>query len=261
MTATIKRTALYARVSTADQHSGLEAQIRTLKEFCEKSKIENFELFADENISGAKASRPGLDRMMQACRSGEIDRVIVYSFSRFARSTTHLLAALEEYRALNIQFLSITEQIDTNSPMGRAFFTVIAAIAQLERELIVERVKNGLKNAKAKGKHIGRKKTRNSEILRVLIKRGLPYRVISSIAGCSHGAVWAEKLAVLREEKEAREKKEQAEKEAAELAGNVIFPASQALEELKIHAAATSGDSKAGSASENPDYRALLQTS
>ncbi|MBS1984872.1 MAG: recombinase family protein [Bdellovibrionales bacterium] len=209
MTATTKRTALYARVSTADQHSGLEAQIRTLKEFCEKSKIENFELFADENISGAKASRPGLDRMMQACRSGEIERVVVYSFSRFARSTTHLLSALEEFRPLNIQFLSITEQIDTNSPMGRAFFTVIAAIAQLERELIVERVKNGLKNAKAKGKHIGRKKTRNSEILRVLIKRGLPYRVISSIASCSHGAVWAEKRAILLEEQAAKKKAEE----------------------------------------------------
>lgn len=214
-----KRTALYARVSTADQASGLEAQVRTLKDFCEKNGITNFELFADENVSGAKASRPGLDRMMQAARNGELERVVVYSFSRFARSTTHLLAALEEFKTVNVAFLSITEQIDTNSPMGRAFFTVIAAIAQLERELIVERVKNGLKNAKAKGKHIGRKKTRNSAVLRVLIKRGLPYRVISSIAGCSHGAVWAEKLAMRKEEQEAAAAKPQAE----EMSGTV-FP-------------------------------------
>lgn len=200
-----KVTCLYVRVSTQDQSSGLESQIRTLKEFCEKNNIKNFELFADEGISGAKSSRPSLDRMMSLVREGKVERVIVYSFSRFARSVTHLLTALEEFRGKNVAFLSYTEQVDTNSPMGRAFFVVIAAISQLERELIVERVKNGLKNARLKGKHIGRKKTRPSEIIRALLKKNLPYRTIASVAGISHGSVWAEKRLMLQEEAQAKE--------------------------------------------------------
>lgn len=144
----LRRVAAYIRVSTSDQKSGLEAQARALKEYCEHGKIADYELFADENVSGAKVSRPSLDRMMEAVRRGEISTVIVYSFSRFARSTTHLLTALEEMKKYGVEFVSVTERIETNSPMGRAFFTVIAAIAQLERELIVERVRCGLRNAK-----------------------------------------------------------------------------------------------------------------
>lgn len=119
-----KITCLYVRVSTQDQVSGMESQIRTLKEFCEKNGVKNAEIFADEGISGAKHSRPGLDRMMKLVREGKAERVIVYSFSRFARSVTHLLTALEEFRAKNVSFISYTEQVDTNSPMGRAFFTL-----------------------------------------------------------------------------------------------------------------------------------------
>ena len=199
-----RRTAVYARVSTADQQSGLEAQTRTLKDFCEKQGIYDYELFADENQSGAKVSRPSLDRMMASVRNNEIDRVIVYSFSRFARSTTHLLGALEEFRQLNVTFLSLTEQVDTNSPMGRAFFTVIAAIAQLERELIVERVKNGLKNAKAKGKHIGRVKTRPSDLIRALLKSGMTLRQAARVAQCSHGSISLEKKLMKLEAEQAR---------------------------------------------------------
>lgn len=214
-------TGLYVRVSTSDQSSGLEAQVRTLKEFCEKNKITHFELFCDEGISGAKSSRPGLDRMMALVREGKVEKVVVYSFSRFARSVTHLLSALEEFKKYNASFISYTEQVDTNSPMGRAFFTVIAAIAQLERELIVERVKNGLKNAKAKGKLIGRKKTRNSELIRALLKKRLPYRTIAAVANCSHGSVWAEKRLVFQEEAEAKLKAMQAPQV---LAGGEHFP-------------------------------------
>jgi DNA invertase Pin-like site-specific DNA recombinase len=141
----MRRVAVYARVSTADQKTGLESQIRALKEHCERMKVENYEVFADENISGAKVSRPSLDRMMVAIRNKEISTVIVYSFSRFARSTTHLLGALEEMSKCETEFISITEKIETSSPMGRCFFTVIAAISQLERELIVERSRMGLK--------------------------------------------------------------------------------------------------------------------
>jgi DNA invertase Pin-like site-specific DNA recombinase len=109
-----KKVALYARVSTADQTSGLEAQMRTLKEFCERNSIVDYEFFTDENQSGAKVSRPSLDRMMIAVRNGEISKVVVYSFSRFARSTTHLLTALEEFRERQVDFISMTEQIQTD---------------------------------------------------------------------------------------------------------------------------------------------------
>jgi DNA invertase Pin-like site-specific DNA recombinase len=201
----MKKVALYARVSTADQHSGLESQIRALRDHCDKNGISNYELFTDENISGAKVSRPSLDRMMGLVKKGEFSTLIVYSFSRFARSTTHLLSALEEMKKSETEFISITEKIETNSPMGRCFFTVIAAIGQLERELIVERVKNGLRNAKLKGKQIGRKKTRNSELIRSLLNSGMTLRKAAVVAGCSHGSVSLER-ALMRKEKEEAQK-------------------------------------------------------
>ncbi len=188
----IRKVALYSRVSTSDQKNGLESQIRALKEYCERNQLANFELYTDENFSGAKVSRPSLDRMMESMRKGELSTIIVYSFSRFARSTTHLLTALEEMRQRGTEFISITERIETNSPIGKAFFTIIAAIAQLERELIVERVKNGLRNAKAKGIHIGRKKTRPSELIRTLRRSGLSYSAIAKITNVSEGAIGVE---------------------------------------------------------------------
>jgi DNA invertase Pin-like site-specific DNA recombinase len=139
-----KITALYCRVSTHDQHNGLESQIRTLKEFCEKNKTENFEIFTDEGISGAKNSRPSLDRMMSLVRSGNVESVVVYSISRFARSVTHLLNALEEFNKLGVSFVSYTEKMDTNSPMGKMVFVIISAVSALERDLIIERLKKRL---------------------------------------------------------------------------------------------------------------------
>jgi DNA invertase Pin-like site-specific DNA recombinase len=102
------------------------------------------------------------------------------------------------------EFTSITEKIETNSPMGRCFFTVIAAIGQLERELIVERVKNGLRNAKLKGKQIGRKKTRNSELIRSLLDSGMTLRTTAKVAGCSHGSVSLERALMRKEKLEAQ---------------------------------------------------------
>src|SRR5271166_2606751 len=151
-----RRWALYARVSTADQAKGLDAQIRALRIFCEQNKVDEYELFADENQSGTKASRPGLDRMMKAVENGEIDTVVVFAFSRYARSVSHMLKGLEVMRAHKTNFVSLTEKLDLNTSLGHVVFVIISAIAQLERDLIAERVRSGLAAARARGKRIGR---------------------------------------------------------------------------------------------------------
>src|SRR5690606_29078370 len=115
-----------------------------------------------------------------------------YSFSRYARSVTHLLRALEEFKTLKVRFVSMTESIDTDTPLGIALFTILGAVAQLERDLIAERVRNGLANAKAKGIKIGRVKVRPSDLIRTLRRSGVTYREISRITGVSHGAIGAE---------------------------------------------------------------------
>lgn len=182
-------TAIYLRTSTNYQQTGLEAQERAIKEYCKQKGIKNVEIFKDFGVSGKKASRPSLNKLMEKVRNNEIRAVIVYSFSRFARSTKHLLEALSEFDKTSTSFISLTENIDTGSPMGRAMFTIISALAQLERELISERVKNGLNNARAKGKQIGRKKIRNSALIRELSSQGLSYRSISKLTGSSLGTI------------------------------------------------------------------------
>ena len=136
---------------------------------------------------------PALDQMMAVVERDEISMVVVHSFSRFARSTTHLLNALTRFKQKGVHFVSISERIDTNSAIGVAIFSILAAIAQLERDLIASRVKIGLENARAKGRQIGRKKMRDSDLIRKLLKNGMSFRQVSSIAKCSHGSVSAEK--------------------------------------------------------------------
>jgi DNA invertase Pin-like site-specific DNA recombinase len=200
------KVALYARVSTDQQTTGLESQVRILKDYCEKNEIKDYEIFMDEGISGTKNSRPALDRMMAAVNSGEVNNVVVYSFSRFARSTTHLLNALQIFKSKGVSFVSITEKIDTSTPVGLAVFSILAAISQLERDLIAERVKAGLANARAKGRQIGRKKTRDSNLIRALLKSGVTFRQAARIAKVSHGSIYAEKRAMLKEEADASSK-------------------------------------------------------
>jgi DNA invertase Pin-like site-specific DNA recombinase len=143
--------------------------------------------------------------MMKDVRDGLIEKVIVYSFSRYARSVTHLLRALEEFKKMDVGFVSTTENIDTNTPLGSAIFAILGAVAQLERDLIAERVRNGLANAKAKGIHIGRVKERDSDLIRKLRASGMTFRDCARVAKCSTGAISAEmravKAEVLAEEK------------------------------------------------------------
>lgn len=188
-----KLTAVYVRVSTTDQVGGMESQIRALTDWCKANAVTNFEFFTDEGFSGAKESRPALNKLMQMVDEEKLEQVLMFSFSRFARSTTHLLKALSRFKEKKVRFLSITESLDTNSPMGVALLTILGALSQLERELIVERVRAGLRNARAKGKIIGRVRKRNSALIDRLLDAGLSFREIARIAKCSHGSVSAQK--------------------------------------------------------------------
>lgn len=144
---------LYARVSTGDQNEGM--QLREMEEFARRRGWE-LETFADAGWSGAKSSRPALDQMMARVRRRECDVVLVYRFDRFARSVSHLVSALQEFKALGVQFVSVHENIDTTLPHGELLFHIFAAIAQFERDLIRERVRSGMEHARQRGRRLGR---------------------------------------------------------------------------------------------------------
>jgi DNA invertase Pin-like site-specific DNA recombinase len=153
------RAALYARVSTLNHGQSPEMQLRELREYCERRGWQIVGEYVDEGISGTKDRRPQLDHLMADAHKRRFDVIAVWRFDRFARSVAHLLRALETFRALGIEFVSYGEAIDTSTPVGKMTFTVIAAVAELERSLICERVRAGLRNAVAKGKKLGRPKT------------------------------------------------------------------------------------------------------
>jgi DNA invertase Pin-like site-specific DNA recombinase len=148
-----KRAALYSRISTGDQH--LETQLLDLREMAKQRGLEIVREYSDV-ISGAKSKRPGLDSLMSDARRHRFDVVLVAAFDRIARNVRHFLEVLDELSHLNIQFISLRENIDTGGPLGRAMLTIIGAIAELERSLIVERVKAGMRRAKLEGRRIGR---------------------------------------------------------------------------------------------------------
>jgi DNA invertase Pin-like site-specific DNA recombinase len=130
-------------------------QIRDFAEYCQRRGWTATE-YVDVGVSGAKDRRPELDRLMVDAHQRRFDVVVVWKFDRFARSVSHLLRALETFNSLGIAFVSLGEQIDTSTPAGRMIFTVLGAVAELERSLIAERVRAGMRNARAKGKCIGR---------------------------------------------------------------------------------------------------------
>lgn len=144
---------IYARVSTHDQTH--DSQVLELRQFCQQRGWPAPLEFSDV-VTGSKPRRPGLDALMTAARRRQVDAVIVYRFDRFARSVQQLVEALEEFRSLGVQFISLHEQIDTTTPNGRFFFTVFAAIAEFEKALIGERVRSGVAAARARGKRLGR---------------------------------------------------------------------------------------------------------
>ena len=150
------RIALYARVSTTDQST--ESQLLDLRRYVSDRGWQTFREYCDNGISGTKDSRPALNELMDDARKRRFDAVLVWRFDRFARSTRHLINALEEFKNLKIDFVSYQENIDTSSPLGGAIFTILGAVAQLERDIIAERVKAGLRRAVEEGKQLGRPK-------------------------------------------------------------------------------------------------------
>jgi DNA invertase Pin-like site-specific DNA recombinase len=177
------RVAIYARVSTTNGQDP-EMQSRELREYCQRRNWEISREYVDVGISGIKEKRPELDRLLADAHRRHLDAIVVWRFDRFARSVSHLLRALETFRSLGIEFVSLSEQVDTSTPTGKLVFTVLGAVAELERSLIAERVRAGLRNARAKGKKLGRPRKRlDGSKLTSMRAAGASWRVVGAALG------------------------------------------------------------------------------
>jgi DNA invertase Pin-like site-specific DNA recombinase len=150
------KVALYLRVSTKEQTT-LNQELE-LKRYCELNNFEIYKIYKDEGISGAKTSRPELDLMLQDMRHKLFDCIMVWKFDRLGRSTAHLLQVLEELKNKNVRLIATNQNIDTSTPMGKFFFTILSGFAEMEREMMIERINLGLERARKQGKAIGRQK-------------------------------------------------------------------------------------------------------
>jgi DNA invertase Pin-like site-specific DNA recombinase len=186
------RAAIYARVSTVNVGQDPSMQTRELEEYCQRRGWEVHDIYVDNGYSGKKDSRPDLNRMMQDAHERRFEVVVVLRFDRFARSVSHLLRALETFNSLGVQFVSLCEQVDTSTPTGKMVFTVLGAVAELERNLIVERVRAGLRHARSKGKRLGRPtKSIDAAQVRTLRTEGASWRTIARIMRVSVGTVFS----------------------------------------------------------------------
>src|ERR1700751_879259 len=150
------RAALYARISTLNHGQDPEVQLRELRDYCQRRGFTITNEYVDKGISGSRERRPALDNLLTNCRKRLVDAVVVYRYDRFARSLCQLVNALEEFRALGIDFISLHEGVDTSTPNGRLVFGIFASISEFERELIRDRVRSGLALAKSHGTRLGR---------------------------------------------------------------------------------------------------------
>src|SRR5499433_3805017 len=151
------KTALYARVSTADKGQDPEMQLRELREYCERRGWTISAEFVDVGVSGSKDSRPQLNKLMADAKQRRFDAILVWKLDRFGRSLKHLVSALGEFEALGIAFASLRDAFDLSTPAGRLMLNMVASFAEFERDLIRERVKAGIANRRAKGFRVGRK--------------------------------------------------------------------------------------------------------
>jgi DNA invertase Pin-like site-specific DNA recombinase len=185
----MKRAVIYARVSTLRQDESL--QLADLRQLAKRHEWDIVTEYIDRGVSGSKESREELDKMMKDATRKKFDVVMVWKFDRFARSMKHLVTALEQFRVLGIDFVSHQEAVDTATPMGTAMFGMIAVMAQFERELIRERVRAGLENAKRKGVQLGRHETRfDVDEAIILRKEGVSWGEISKRLGVSKTVVY-----------------------------------------------------------------------
>ncbi len=183
------KVAIYARVSTQEQDPGL--QLEELKRYVQDRERTIYQEYVDKGQSGAKDSRPELNKLMADAKRRRFDVVLVWKFDRFARSVKHLVNSLYEFKALGIDFVSLTEGIDTSTPLGEAMFSIIGAMAQLERDLIRERVTAGMRRAREKGKALGRPKREiDPEAVVVLKERGLSMGDIAQELGVSRATLF-----------------------------------------------------------------------
>lgn len=182
-------TALYSRVSTNLQQTGLESQKRALEDWCKLKGIEDYVLYEDFAISGGKCSRPQLDKMLRDVKQGKIKQVVVFSFSRFARSTSFLMQSLDLFLLLKVNFVSLTESLDLSTPLGRAMLAIIGAINTLEKEQNSEKVRNGMISARQRGKRIGRPSTVKSELVLTLHNEGYTQREIAKMLSIGQSTV------------------------------------------------------------------------
>jgi DNA invertase Pin-like site-specific DNA recombinase len=184
------RAAIYARVSTANRGQDVNMQLRELREYCERRGFEIAGEYTD-SASGAKDSRPELNRLMVDARQRKCDAVLVWKLDRFGRSLRHLVNALADFESLNVSFISLRDNLDLSTPSGRLMFQIIGAMAEFERALIQERVKAGLRNARAKGKRLGRPRVivDRARIAR-LRARGLSWAKIATQLGVGEGTIY-----------------------------------------------------------------------
>lgn len=187
---TIARVALYARVSTWNGQDP-EMQLRELREYASRRGWTVTEEYTDQGISGSRESRPALNRLMADAQARRFDAVLVWKLDRFARSLKHLITALADFEALGVAFVSLRDNLDLSTPSGRLMFQIIGAMAEFERALIQERVRAGLRNAKAKGKRLGRPRS-VVDVAKIAALRasGAPWRMISKELGVGIGTLY-----------------------------------------------------------------------
>lgn len=184
------RVALYARVSTIDKGQDPEMQLAELREYATRRDLRIIQEYVDRGVSGARESRPALDRLMADARRRRFDALLVWKIDRLGRSLKHLVVTLADLSALNVAFISLRDNIDLSTPSGRLMFQLIGAMAEFERALIQERVRAGLRHARAKGKRLGRP-TKGVDVNRIVELRALgkSWRAIAVELGAGLGTV------------------------------------------------------------------------
>lgn len=183
------KVAIYARVSTVEQNT--DNQLIELTKYCEARQYSVYKVYTDKGVSGSKESRPQFDLMMSDASKRKFDIVLVWKLDRLSRSLKHLLNTLDLLNSLNIGFISYSDNFDTTTPQGKLMFSIVGAFAEFERSLIQERVKLGLKRAKAKGIVLGRPKLDVNKYQIINMRnQGMSYREIAKQTQISLGSVY-----------------------------------------------------------------------